>query len=277
MTMPHITWAGTATAQSSISHGGETRGTISMLRREAIIQPDGSTELVPVISGNSLRGRLRRVGEELLRDALGYEGQLTAAAAHALRSGGALAKTSSEPLSGSRLKQVRAFLPQVGVFGMAASGRIIDGCLSVGKLIPYVAETSHLTGVSSGMLTFDITQIETYTRADESNDHDAVDISDQTDADPDNTQMLFRIETFLAGCRFDCRLHLQRPTELEAAFFSDILASYQQRALIGGRSAIGHGHLALDLTVTPTPPDVDWRAFLAEHTADALDALTLLR
>ena len=74
-----ITWTGTVTARTSISHGGETRGLISMLRREAIIQPDGTTAMVPIISGNSLRGRLRRTGEELLRDVLHYEGRLSPA------------------------------------------------------------------------------------------------------------------------------------------------------------------------------------------------------
>ena len=32
------------------------------------LQPDGSIELVPVVSGNSFRGVLRRIGEEMLRE-----------------------------------------------------------------------------------------------------------------------------------------------------------------------------------------------------------------
>ena len=36
----NITWTGTATATSSISHGSETRGLITMLRRETIIGAD---------------------------------------------------------------------------------------------------------------------------------------------------------------------------------------------------------------------------------------------
>jgi hypothetical protein len=80
-----VTWDGTLTAISSIAHGGETRGTITQLRRELIVQPDGQPVYVPVVSDNSLRGRLRRMGEELLRDALQYEGELSLSAAHALR------------------------------------------------------------------------------------------------------------------------------------------------------------------------------------------------
>lgn len=101
----------------SIAHGGETRGTITLLHRELVVQPDGRTVHIPIVSGNAFRGRLRRVGEELLRDTLRYEGQLPLAAAHALRGGGSLPKTSGQPLSGRRLADLRALVPHVGVFG----------------------------------------------------------------------------------------------------------------------------------------------------------------
>ncbi|GAA3131940.1 hypothetical protein GCM10020255_005970 [Rhodococcus baikonurensis] len=48
-------------------------------RRSNSARRDG--ELVPIISGNSFRGTLRRIGEELLRDVLDYEGTLSLPAA----------------------------------------------------------------------------------------------------------------------------------------------------------------------------------------------------
>ena len=167
-----ITWAGTITAASSVAHGGETRGTITLLRRELIVQPDGAAVYIPVISGNAFRGRLRRIGEELTRDILRYEGQLPLPAAHALRGGGSLAKTSAEPLSGQRLYQLRSLVPQIGVFGCAAGGRIIDGCLQVGKVLPHVAECAHLIPAARGSRpAFTATQIETYVRQDDGDSH----------------------------------------------------------------------------------------------------------
>ena len=59
-------WEGTLTALSSIAHGGETRGTITLLRRELVCSSSGELVHVPIVSGNTLRGRLRRLGEELL-------------------------------------------------------------------------------------------------------------------------------------------------------------------------------------------------------------------
>jgi hypothetical protein len=290
------TWAGTLTATSSIAHGGETRGTITLLRRELIITPDGKPTHVPVISGNGFRGLLRRTGEEVLREALGYTGQLALPIAHALRSGGSLAKTSREPLSGRRLARLRELVPHIGVFGAAGGGRIVDGCLYVGKVVPLLAETSHIITPppTDPLPAFNATQIETYVRQDDTNDHAAaelyathvVDVDDTgepnldaaaiPDDDPASQLMMFRVETFPAGTRFATWLQLNHATDLEAAFFADVLDTYAAHARLGGRAAIGHGRVTLHLTRDhdDDPRErVDWRAQVAQRRDEALDAL----
>ena len=138
-----IRWAGTVTAVSSIAHGGQQLGTTTLLRREKMLLADGRIDYVPVISGNTFRGWLRRVGEDLLREQLRYDGQLSLTAAHALRGGGALAKTSGRALAGQRLATLRSLVPQIGVFGCAAGGSVVNGCLQVGKVVPLVTEVAH--------------------------------------------------------------------------------------------------------------------------------------
>lgn len=299
-----IRWSGTATATSSISHGGQTRGTVTLLRREQIVQPDGTALWVPLISGNAVRGRLRRIGEELLRDELGYEGRLSLPAATMLRSGGALTKTTREPLSGGRLRQLRHLVPHVGVFGGAAGSRTIDSALRVGKWMPLVAEAAHVLGrPDAGTVTaFSCTQLEQYARLAADGEHafddvmttlhtgvtpvktngevdvDALSPTAGRSEDPDGP-MLFRVETWPAGTRFDTWFALERATDLEAAFFDDVLHTFATTGWVGGRSAIGHGQFRLDLdrTDTPTPPaSVDWRAHVREYRDDALEALTWL-
>lgn len=269
--LPSITWTGTATALTSISHAGDTRGTLTLLRRERIILPDDTITEIPIISGNCLRGTLRRHAEELLREVLDYAGHLTLAAAHTLRAGGSLTKTSNgEPLSGSRLATLRAHIPVIGLFGAATTGRIIDGCLQVGKLIPHLAETAHITGVTTARSAFDAVQVEHYTQADSTLDHAAPGPTDDTfTAQP----MRYGIETFPAGTRFTLRLRLNRPTPLEAAFFADLLAGYTDHATVGGRLGIGHGQIHLDLTPSSTVPAMDWRTHLHDRRETALDAL----
>ncbi|HEY4990938.1 MAG TPA: hypothetical protein VFC16_07035 [Nakamurella sp.] len=143
-----IRWSGTVTAVSSIAHGGQQLDTTTLLRREKMLLADGRIDYVPVISGNTLRGWLRRVGEDLLREQLRYDGQLSLTAAHALRGGGALTKTNGAALAGQRLATLRSLVPQVGVFGCAAGGSVINGCLQVGKVVPLVSEVAHAVPVN---------------------------------------------------------------------------------------------------------------------------------
>lgn len=268
----NITWTGTATATSSVSHGSETRGLITMLRRETIIGPNYEPVTIPLISGNAFRGRLRRVAEQQLSEILQYRGRLTLAAAAALRSGGSLVKTNAAPISGSRLARLRELIPLIGIFGTAGAGRIIDGCLQVGKLVPYATETAHLLGHAAPLSVQDLTQIETYSRVDDAHRHDAAATAD----DAAGSQLQYRLETFRAGTTFDVWLNLTSPTDLEAAFFADVLHRFNTHPIIAGRSAIGHGRLRLDLASTPPPPTTDWRHEISTHRDEAIAALNEL-
>lgn len=284
--MSTITWTGTITAISSIAHGEESRGTYTMLRREFVTTPTGDRTEVPIISGNTLRGRLRRIGEELFRDAAGYAGLLSPAAAHTLRGGGSLAKTGKEPLSGARLARLRELVPQLSVFGGAGGGTIIGGALDVGKVVPHVAETARITGVSTNTPAFNAIQVEAYTRQDDDRQHDFVGVPATTTLDEDGqpivvatggNQMRFQIETFPAGTTFSTWLRLRRPTDLETAFFSDVLAEFSQNGRLGGRIAIGHGQVRADLTPTREPAtDVDWRKFVTDNRDEILQVLKAL-
>jgi hypothetical protein len=131
-------WDGTATALSSVVHGEEVLGTMTTFRRERMVCGDRITE-IPVVSGNALRGRLRRIGASMLWEALGCP-PLPLPVAAALWSGGALGKRrpAGQPalLSGAELARVRALVPHLAVFGGAGGGRILKGTLAVGKLVP---------------------------------------------------------------------------------------------------------------------------------------------
>ena len=91
--------------------------------------------------------------------------------------------------------------------------------------------------------------------------------------------MLYRGDTFPAGTRVGAWLRLDRATNLELAFFTDVLAAFTADGRLGGRAAIGHGQVRCQLTRTilagqQTP--VDWRAHLLENRAAALTALEAL-
>lgn len=289
--MHSLTWTGTLHATSSIAHGGETRATTTLLRRERILR-DGVLLNVPIVSGNSWRGRLRRMAEEQLREVIKYEGQLTLAAAHTLRAGGSLAK-SSTALTGARLQAVRDLIPPLAIFG-GAVGRTIEGSLQVGKLVPHLDETSHLTGVE-GPSMFSTVQLETYTRIDEADRPGTAALIDAApapllpDGSPDHAAidklpdsvpgaMAWRLETLPAGTAFSGWLRLEHASPRNLAFFLDLLDRFASSGHIGGRSGTGHGQITSDLHPTTALPAglPDWKAELHDRRDEVLDAIALL-
>ena len=275
-----IHWAVELTALSSVVHAGDTHGTDTLLRREQITTAEGDTTVIPVISGNAFRGRLRRVAEELFRDALHLEGQVPLNAAYALRNGGSLYKSSREPLTGRRRAAIRDLVPVLGVFGCAAGSTILDGALEVGKVVPHATETVHLTGVPNKLSVFDLVQLEEYSHTDDLADHAGPDVAAQRDDDTTGNQMRYAVETFPVGTRFSSYLRLTRASDHQIAFFTEVLAHFSQFAQLGGRRAIGHGRCHLDTTdelVAGSYDDThDWRAVALDRRDAVIEALAAL-
>ena len=281
MTVTRV-WEIDMTAKSPISHRGELIGTTAIGRRMKILQPDGSVELVPVISGNAFRGVLRRIGEELLRDVLGYEGQLTLAVAHTLRNGGAIVKSSAEPVTGRRLHQLRELIPQLSVFGGAVGAAPIDGCLRVGHVVPIVTEAAPiLRRQYPGPIPsrFDIEALESYSHLDDVTAGHA-----GTTVDPDaetggsgSAVMRYDIETLAPGTRFESWVQLVRGSDLDHAFTADVLGEFTRTGWLGGRTGIGHGQIATTLDPpSDGAPVVDWREIVAARRDEALETLLSL-
>lgn len=269
-----IRWDGVVTAESSIAHGAETLGTVTYLRRERFLMPDGRVEQVPVVSGNALRGLLRDTAADLWWEAAGRP-KLTLAVMHALWSGGALAKISGEPLTGERLAEVKRACPVVGVFGTAGGGRIIGGALQVGKLIPICQETSHLLpdDLRIGELPslWDLTQIEYYSRIPNGGSE-----PEEQGEDPSRLAR-YGAETFVAGTRFHSWMSLTWPTVEEEAFFDDTLKAFYEVARVGGLARAGHGRLRIDWHRSPaTAPAANWRGLLPGDAARLREVLSWL-
>lgn len=266
-----IRWEGVTVATSSISHGGETLGQVQYLRRERILTPGGATE-IPLISGNTARGRLRDTGAQLWWDDAGRP-KLPPAAVHTIFSGGTLTKSAGEPLSGARLAEVKHLCPPVDVFGAAGGGRIIDGRLAVGKMVPICREAAGLVperflpdGGRHLPDVWDITGIEWYSK--------------RGDPDVDAPPARFGIETFPAGTRFYWWLTLDRPSDRSASFFADTLNRFTApgAARVGGNLRAGLGNLAVELAVTAgTPPAAGlWARRGAPLDAAEVEALSWL-
>lgn len=273
-------YSGTLLALSSISHnGGQSFGINSKLRREKFVQPDGSVEEIPVLSGNGLRGMLRDRGMLHMCRALGYGVQsesgavsgLSLGAFHFLFSGGSLSG-GGKSINEEEARRLRALIPLASVFGgaVAGSGRILNGKLKMGKAIPICRETQHLLPArfqsDSARSIWDYTQEEMYTRKDDEKSEklretiapgvrlqidqarDAKEKRPANEVQEDtgsHQQMRYYVETLAAGTPLYWRITLEDVTDLEWEAFMAAMVEFSRLPYVGGKSNVGLGEVAI--------------------------------
>ncbi len=273
---------GVMTALSSISHIGDTHGINAKLRREKIVQVDGSIEEVPVISGNSLRGILRDRGMLHMLRCLGYgvneeTGEvrgLSLAAFYFLFSGGALESAGGQRgLDIDEARKWRETIPLVSLFGGAMGNQIMPGKLKVEKALPICRETAHLIpprflGGKAQESIWEMTQEESYTRRDDEKNEplrqlltpetrllleekaagkrEKAKSGDNQDVDiGQHQQMRYFVETLAAGTQLFWGLTLDDVSDLELEAACACLSEFSRLPYIGGKSGVGHGKVAI--------------------------------
>ena len=280
--MKTLIFEGTMTALTSISHIGNTHGIYSKLRREKVVQQDGTVEEVPIISGNSIRGILRDRGMLHMLQCIGYgvnqeTGEvlgLSLPAFYFLFSGGALTSTGSRGIDVDEARRWRSLIPLVALFGGAMGNSIMPGKAKIGKGIPICTETSHLIPerfVNGAQIesVWELTQEEAYTRRDdEKNERLRQLIAPETRAlieakarderekrgtdkdvrtkDEQKQQMRYFCETLAAGTRLFWEITLDDVTDLEFEAFCVTLAEFARFPYIGGKSGVGHGKINIE-------------------------------
>lgn len=278
--MKTVEMGGVVTALSSIFHGGgQSFGINAKLRREKFVQPDGTVEEVPVISGNGVRGLLRDLGMGHMCHALGYgesddngrPSGLSLPAFYFLFSGGSLTKVAGRGLDIDRAREIRELIPLVGVFGGAMGNQIMPGKLMVDKMIPICKETAHLLPKSVSpkhpQSIWEYLQEEMYTRKDDEKDENKRTLIDgrvrelleaearskrnevMQPATQENTgqnqQMMYYVETIAAGTKFFWSVVLNDVTDIEFDAFATCLAAFSSRPYIGAKSGVGLGKVAI--------------------------------
>lgn len=247
-------------AISPISHYSDERaGNIAMLRRFAIIHDNQRVE-VPVISGNSLRGQLRRVAARRTMELAGID-RLKTPAWHGLFSGGALVAGKSDHAHRvADIQRLRDVVPMVALFGASLSTEIIPGNLRSDIVWPVCAETAAITGIPASMSCNEMIQSIFYTRRDDGRLEVAE--GDQHTSD----QMIFEGEAIAAGAELVGGLHLVRATTLAAGCLMDALSHWQKTATLGGMGSRGHGRVAVEIDL-----DAELAATYRQHMSEHAD------
>lgn len=121
-------------AESPIAHHQETIGNQAIAARRKVRQPDGTFEMVPVISSDTMRHGLREAAAYSFLDAAGLlsEQALTRAACRLLFAGGMVTgRGDPGAISLDRYREMMALCPPLALLGGCADSRVIPGRLFV--------------------------------------------------------------------------------------------------------------------------------------------------
>jgi hypothetical protein len=240
---------GRLTALSPIYHGGnEKTGNVVLLNRLRFIA-DGKLVDVPVISGNQIRGRLRRLLARDFLERVGYALDLSQKKYqklyHTLFAGGVLTE-GEEGKSGVvdldlKAKLARYVVP-IRLFGASYGNQMVEGRVLVGFALPICRELRDFTGVDSNVSFYQLITRAFQTRRDELR----VGGSDEED---ETVQMIVEYEVFAPGTQFFHELVLETEEEGYALDLSALYRAvrlWQEEPYIGGKSSAGFGKLRIE-------------------------------
>lgn len=255
------------TLKAPLTHGAfgdENLGNYSAFRRLPIIV-DGNIKKIPVVSGNSVRGAMRRCIMRELYDhaALDFNQEfietfgLTKAKRawdrmYAVLFGGGTFDNVEVNIQTEQLRELRKTFPYLSLFGSAMYNIILPGMLNVGFAVPCCNETiaSRLcddTGdcdVRFGEL---LTEVGLTRHIDREN------------ADPENTgikPMPYQVEALIPGTKMQFEVSFQpMATDIEidcARHAIGLLGS------LGGKVASGFGQIEINAHPTETGEYIEW-------------------
>jgi len=272
---------GVLTAISPIFHGGneKTGSTVLLNRLKFIVS--GKPVDIPIVSGNSVRGRLRRLLTGDFLENVGYVMDLTQKSYqklyHTLFTGGILTSVEEESESGVidlnlKSRIVRYILP-LRLFGASYGNQMIEGRVLIGHLLPICKELKEYINIDSDVSFYQLITHTFQTRRD--------DLRVATEGDDDETvQMIIDYECFAPGTRFYHEIILTTTSESESIDLSTLYKAielWKQVPTIGGKSSIGFGKLRIEYKWPKDVDDKPYLEFIKKNKDEIQKALDELR
>lgn len=266
-------------AVSPISHNGsEKTGNVPILREVACWDAEqGKRVTVPYLSGNAIRGILRRLIMRDMIETLNYEVQ-SRKLHHALYSGGNLESTDDNTgvIDIALRTQIRDTIPALGVLGTAIGNQMLPGCLIDELAMPVCRERRRYLSeslLSDPRVAVRAEQhVRTFTDFVYATRRD--DLHAERDADEQAQQMLIEFQTFIPGTLFTHGFRLEEPSTLEASCLGRMIDLWMAKPFVGGKSGSGHGHVRLQYE--NKPDGAIYVAYLHEKAGDVHDVLGTL-
>ena len=272
---------GVLTALSPVFHGGsEKTGAVVLLNRLKFIV-DGKPTDVPIISGNQVRGRLRRLLTRDFLELVGYEMDLSQRKHqklyHTLFAGGVLTEVEEEESGvvdlNLKSRIVKYILP-LRLFGASYANQMIEGRVLVGHLLPVCRELREYTGVDSDVSFYQLIARAFQTRRDELR----VTTPSEEEEEP-TVQAIVEYECFAPGTRFYHEIVLETTRQEEQLDLSTLYRAvklWQQVPYIGGKSSIGFGKLKIEYEWPTRVDDSVYLEFIEENKSEIVKVLSEL-
>lgn len=133
-------------AVSPIAHHAESIGNLALAMREKIRQPDGTVADVPIVTGDTMRHKLREAASYVFLDAAGLLGtSLTEAALRLLFAGGMVTGNGDgAAVKLDHYRQLCDLVPSIGILGGCAENRVIPGKLIVERAMLICRESARI-------------------------------------------------------------------------------------------------------------------------------------
>lgn len=261
-------YAGILTAISPIHQGGDEKtGNTATIKRLAYIV-DGKKTMVPIISGNSIRGQLRRLAMADMLERIGYRSR-NLKIYNTLFSGGTLESNESDSgyINLELRQRLRETIPPLSLFGTAIGNQMLEGKIKVGIAIPICTELSdYIAGAVPELTMYDLIDTDFSTRRD--------DLHGDREEGERAIQMKVDWEVIVPGTQFAHRFSLVDATDLERSTFGHIMALWQDRPYLGGKSGVGYGKVNIEYPHIPDP--TPYRQWIGDNGHLIVDELTAL-
>jgi len=272
------------TLVAPMAHGhDEKSGNVTMFRRQRVVSPvTGEIAIVPLVSGNAVRGCWRDIIMGRMLQLVGLTAQdLPAPRAHALLSGGTIeAGADGDAVDVAVRRRARAVCPAWDLFAGVVDGQIMRGLLRVHDVILLCRENAWMVhallqpktrdgaAMTLPEFTASLKPADTLTQLRLLTHHAHRDIEDCK-----GVQMLVNTEVLIPGVQLVHRFQLiglDGVSEVAGACMADLLVEFQQDGFVGAANARGLGAVGFVAYVPggsapPLPPPTVYQAWVAEH------------
>lgn len=236
--MKTIKITGILTCLQPLYHGGDEKtGSETLLRRQ-YFRVGNDITAVPIVSGNAIRGILRRLIFKDLMDSVELTDP-TIKQIHTYLSGGILESVAEKESGRLDIEARKKFskIPPIALFGFSFANQIFDGKMKVAQALPICKELAEFTLIESEKSVFEFLDFQHFTRKDEVRDRQE---------DEAAVQMMVRNEIFVPGTQFSHSFVLEDTNDLEDSCFAYLLDLFIQRPYLGGKSSVGYGEVQLN-------------------------------